>query len=95
MAFKKHVLTSLVEVAPKEAAEKICAAYEQAKASQRDAAKLLGVAEATIIRWVKHLDLSDRFAKIKRRAIREGWHHENNRLATGRPRGWSKKGKAA
>ncbi len=90
MAYTKHTLAALIEVDPKEAKAQICDAYTKAKASQRDAANVLGVAESTLIRWVRILDLAEAFAKIKRRAHREGWHHEQNQQSPGRPVGWRK-----
>lgn len=84
MAFQKHTLSSLIDVDPKTAAEKLLAAYTEARANQRNAAKKLGVSEGTIIRWIKRLNLGQRFAKVKARALREGWHHDENKRG-GRP----------
>ncbi len=90
MAYIKHPLAALIEVDPKKAASQILDAYKKGKASQRDAAKILGVAESTIIRWVKLLDLATALARIKKQAVREGWHHEMNTHG-GLPEGWGKK----
>ena len=92
MAYTKHTIGLLIEVNPTEASRQILEAYRKGKASQRDAAKILGVAESTIIRWVKLLELGDKLEGLKKKALREGWHHENNHLGQGQPvGGWPKK----
>ncbi len=95
MAYVKHQLAALIEVDPKAAAKQICDAYVEGKASQRDAAAVLGVNESTYYRWVKLLDLSAALEKLKAKAKKEGWHHEQFLQSPGQPVGGWKKKKSA
>lgn len=86
MAYRRVGLTALIEVAPEEATTRIIEAYRQAQASLRDAAKLLGIHERTLERWVEKLGIGVTLAEIKETAKKEGWHHEENKKG-GRPKG--------
>lgn len=93
MAYQKQKLGLLIEVDPRAARAEILKAYETAKASQRDAATELGCSETTLIRWIKLLDLQVTLLKLKKRAIKENWHHVNQTRG-GRPPGSRNKPKA-
>lgn len=79
MAYRKHPLAALIEVNRTEAVAQILAAYKEAGACQLDAARVLGVSESTLIRWVTQLALGAKLAKVKAQAKREGWHHDKGR----------------
>jgi hypothetical protein len=90
MAFRKHSLSAVIEVAPKAAADEMEESYRAAQCSRRDAAALLNIGEATYKRWTLRLDellgdnaMTQRLAKIKEQALREDWHHRKD---GGRPR---------
>jgi hypothetical protein len=95
MAYRKHKLLSLIEADPRAAAEQIAEAFREAKCSRKDTAIRLELAYNTLTRYVTALDralatreqrkpLTKRLEKIKASAIREGWHHEQNKQG-GRP----------
>jgi transposase len=93
MAFRKHLLSAEIEVAPKAAADEMAESYRAAQCSRRDAAALLDIGEATYKRWTLRLDellgdgaMTRRLAKIKAQALREGWHHRKNEMSPGPPR---------
>ncbi len=75
-----NVLRALIVVDPSRAIREIKAAYRRAGTSQRDAALALGVAEITLMRWIRILGIGEDLAGLKERAKRDGWHHEKNKL---------------
>jgi hypothetical protein len=92
MAYKKNRIGALVDAAPATAREEILKAYEEAKCSQRDAAKALDCAENTLIRWIDALAMRPAIEKLKKRAAKEGWHHDHK---GGRPALAKKKARRA
>lgn len=86
MAYTKHPMQALMQLDPKQAKAKLLEAYRAAGASKRGVAVALGCTEQTIQNWLKTLDLETAFARLKKRAIKEGWHHDHSRQG-GRPKG--------
>jgi predicted DNA-binding protein (UPF0251 family) len=90
MPFKKHPIGALIVADPDEARSRLVSAFRAAKANQAAAARELGVAQNTFIRWIVALRLRKVFDAIVREAEIEGWAYKT----LGRPRGKSKKTRA-
>lgn len=84
MGYKVNETGVLITVQPEEAKKRILAAFREARANQAGAARALGCAENTFIRWIAKLKIRTALTAIKREAIREGWIHDESRKG-GRP----------
>lgn len=71
--FRKVDMTARIQIEPKKAREEIAAAYRVAGASLKHAAKVLGVAERTLHRWVDALEMRPALEKMTKAALAEGW----------------------
>jgi len=65
-------MASLIDVQPDEARKRILEAYAECGLQQGDAAALLNVAESTLIRWVKRLNMGPQVEKLRERARKRG-----------------------
>lgn len=84
MAYKHDEVGELIRVDTTEsrarASRLILAAVREAHGHQRNASDALNVAESTLIRWVRQLDLKAKIEGIRTRATKRGTY------ARGRPR---------
>lgn len=90
MGYRITRIRALVVVDPEAARKELLAAFQEAKASRRDAAKLLGCDEDTFARWADMLGARAELDVIEERAKEQGWHHGRNRMG-GRPKGTGKR----
>lgn len=89
MAFLQHDFAARMVREPRAAAREILRRYQEAKCSQKQVALDMGCSEPTIIRWIKVLNekgtgIRARMVEMRKRALREGWHHNEGRKG-GRP----------
>lgn len=84
--YTSHQINALIIVDPEEAAKFILQALRKAKMQKMVAVKILGCSHGTFLRWVEKLKLDSRIEKLRRRALREGWHFERI-PSPGRPKG--------
>ena len=79
MAYRRHDLTSLVHVAPADAARRVMAAYTKAHGLQAAAAAALGADVRTLARWVQMLGLGEKLVALRERGRRQGWYRDRPR----------------
>jgi len=84
MSFEQKEIQGLIIAEPEKARKKILSALEASRMHMGDAAKRLGCAHSTLLRWIAQLALARPIEVLKARAIRQGWHH--NKIG-GRPKG--------
>lgn len=86
MGFHQHDLTAMLRLMPKEARKKLTEAFRDSRCSRTAAAEKLGCTLGTFISWVNKAGLREEFARIEKRAKKEGWHHGRDRMSPGRPK---------
>lgn len=90
MAYKVQPLGMMVTLDPDKARAEIIEAYTKAGASLTDAASRLECSMSSLLRWIDSLGMMAEIRGLKKKAKREGWHHDRNSLG-GRPVGSTKK----
>lgn len=85
-------LGMLVDFHPKEASEKILAAFVAAKANRAACAKALVVSRETLWRWVKKLGLEKSIERVEKKARREGWRLDERKSGGDGPKKRTKSG---
>ena len=70
-----HEISAYIRVKPEEAKKRLLAALREAGMHKGEAAKALGCAYTTLLKWIDKLDLEETIQSMTERAEREGWHH--------------------
>lgn len=75
MAYVKHKIGMMVDIAPDAAKKKILKVYRDTGCNMSETAEMLVCNAKTLHRWIMKLGIRDEMKKLEEKSLAEGWHH--------------------